>query len=101
MLPPECGIRVSGTVFTREYPFTPTESSEYEYPFPDARNADLYSRYRTRANSVPDLLLCGRLGEYRYYDMDQAIALARLLASKLLSADTKAQCAKAVPQEIS
>jgi UDP-galactopyranose mutase len=47
-------------------------------------NADLYTRYRERANAIPKLLLCGRLGEYRYYDMDQAIGRAMSLGESIL-----------------
>lgn len=73
-----------GTVLTRETPFSPTDPNQYEYPFPDAANAALYARYRKRADALPDVLICGRLGEYRYYDMDQAIARALMLARRLL-----------------
>lgn len=89
MMPPGSAPPVFGTTLTREYPFTPSDAADYEYPFPDRRNAELYSRYRSRAESVSGLLICGRLGEYRYYDMDQAIGRARVLAARLLSTDGK------------
>ncbi|CAA9232154.1 MAG: UDP-galactopyranose mutase [uncultured Acidimicrobiales bacterium] len=76
-----------GTLLTRETPKTPTDPDEYEYPFPDAANRALYQRYRAEASAVAGLLVCGRLGEYRYYDMDQAIARAMLLAKRLLEGD--------------
>ncbi len=76
--------RIHGTVLTTETPFTPTNPSEYEYPFPDGANARLYKDYRHRADALNNVLICGRLGEYRYYDMDQAIARAILLTEKLL-----------------
>ncbi|MBK7470183.1 MAG: hypothetical protein IPI73_05660 [Betaproteobacteria bacterium] len=65
--------------------FHPENPSDYEYPFPNEVNAALYRRYRERADRQDGVLICGRLGEYRYYDMDQAIARARLLARKLLT----------------
>ena len=71
-------------MLTREFPVTPENPDEFEYPFPDASNALLYDAYRQRAESIPQLLVCGRLGEYRYYDMDQAIARAMLHARGLL-----------------
>ena len=40
---------------------------------------------RSLADAVPGLLVCGRLGEYRYYDMDQAIARAMVHARRLLA----------------
>ena len=36
------------------------------------------------AQAIPNLLICGRLGEYCYYDMDQAIGRAQVLAQRLL-----------------
>jgi UDP-galactopyranose mutase len=64
---------------------TPSEPDHYEYPFPDDANQALYARYRERAASLDRTLVCGRLGEYRYYDMDQAIGRAQLLAAKILA----------------
>ncbi len=73
-----------GTVLTREIPHSPADPGDYEYPFPDVTNKALYERYSQRARATPGLMVCGRLGEYRYYDMDQAIARAMLLAKRLL-----------------
>ncbi len=75
---------VTGTVLTTEVPFSPSEPEAYEYPVPDDANAELYARYRRRAEAEAGLLVCGRLGEYRYYDMDQAIGRALVLATRLL-----------------
>jgi UDP-galactopyranose mutase len=86
MMEPENLNRIRGTVLTRETTVTPPDPNDYEYPFPDDANARLYRAYRDRAKATANLLVCGRLGEYRYYDMDQAIARAKLLASRLLSA---------------
>jgi UDP-galactopyranose mutase len=85
---PQYGSAIRGTVLTREIPFTPQDPTHYEYPFPDQANQDLYVRYRERADALPGVLICGRLGEYRYYDMDQAIARARMLARKVLQPDS-------------
>lgn len=76
--------KISGTLITTETPFSPTEPNEFEYPFPDEQNAELYARYRRRAESCENVLIAGRLGEYRYYDMDQAIARAMALADRLV-----------------
>ncbi|MEN6543990.1 FAD-dependent oxidoreductase [Parvibaculum sp.] len=84
MMEPDVAGNIRGTVLTREIPFTPDNPADYEYPFPDQANSDLYARYRARAAALTDVLICGRLGEYRYYDMDQAIARARLLARRLI-----------------
>ena len=82
---PDVAATIRGTVVTREVTVTPDSPEDYEYPFPDEANARLYRRYRERAREVADLMICGRLGEYRYYDMDQAIARARRLARRILS----------------
>lgn len=84
MMPKHFADRIRGTVLTRETTVTPENPGEYEYPFPDDENARLYQAYRARAEQIPNLLICGRLGEYRYYDMDQAIARAQLLARRIL-----------------
>ena len=76
---------ITGTVLTRETAITPADENDFEYPFPDEANARLFAAYRERARKIPRLLICGRLGEYRYYDMDQAIARALLLADRLLN----------------
>lgn len=84
MMQPDMASRIRGSVVTTETPFTPENASEYEYPFPDDANASLYKKYRERADATPNLLIAGRLGEYRYFDMDQAIGRAMTLAEKLM-----------------
>lgn len=84
MLPKEYASRIKGTVITKEITITPQNPDNYEYPFPDGKNRELYEKYRMLADSTPGLLVCGRLGEYRYYDMDQAIARAMVLAQRIL-----------------
>jgi UDP-galactopyranose mutase len=82
-------MRIRGTLLTRETPFTPDDPREYEYPFPDAANKRLYMSYVERAASLGNVLFCGRLGEYRYYDMDQAIGRALMLADSLRAQATE------------
>jgi UDP-galactopyranose mutase len=90
MMPQDSAADTRGTVLTTETPFTPTVPDQYEYPFPDASNRLLFERYRARARAMPRLLVCGRLGEYRYHDMDQAIARALVLARSVLRHETRA-----------
>ncbi|MBZ5705184.1 MAG: NAD(P)-binding protein [Acidobacteriia bacterium] len=85
MMPPEEIPNIKGTVLTREYTYSPENPNHQEYPFPDRQNQELYQQYRARAEAIPGLLVCGRLGEYRYYDMDQAIGRAMMLARQLLA----------------
>lgn len=75
---------VKGTTLTHETPFTPENANQYEYPFPDKENKNLYEQYKADAEALDHVLICGRLGEYRYYDMDQAIGRAMHLTSGIL-----------------
>jgi len=84
MMPAEEAARARGTLLTTERTITPSDPDGYEYPFPDAANKALFRAYRKEAEAFPNVLICGRLGEYKYYDMDQAIARARMLARKIL-----------------
>jgi UDP-galactopyranose mutase len=84
MMPPSLAEGIQGTVITRETTVAPSDANDYEYTFPDHQNTMLYRAYRKRAQAIPNVLICGRLGEYRYYDMDQAIARARSLAKRIL-----------------
>jgi UDP-galactopyranose mutase len=86
MMKPQHAGRIAGTVLTTETPFTPESPDNYEYPFPDADNEALYAKYRREADMLGNVIICGRLGEYKYYDMDQAISRAMVIAEKLLSA---------------
>ena len=85
MMQPEFAERIRGSVVTKETTVTAENPSDYEYPFPDKANSELYEAYRQRTRATPNLLVCGRLGDYRYYDMDQAIARAMLLVERIKS----------------
>jgi UDP-galactopyranose mutase len=74
-----------GTVVTTETPYLAHHPDEFEYPFPDDHNKKLYEKYRNKAEVFDDVVFCGRLGEYKYYDMDQAIARAQMLAERELA----------------
>jgi UDP-galactopyranose mutase len=86
MMPPEMVPQIRGTVLTRETTYSPDDPNAQEYPFPDRINQELYKQYRARADAMPGVMICGRLGEYRYYDMDQAIGRAMALGKQLLEA---------------
>jgi UDP-galactopyranose mutase len=70
------------TVITREYPQTWEIGKERYYPINDAANDALYARYAELANSEPNVIFGGRLGTYRYLDMEQVIAEALELAER-------------------
>jgi UDP-galactopyranose mutase len=90
LLSPDQRAGVKGTVITSEHPYTPRDPDAFEYPFPDHANGVLYRRYRARAERIPNLLICGRLGDYRYYDMDHAIGRALMIADRVLRANRTA-----------
>lgn len=71
-----------GTVITREYSSTWKPGDEPYYPVNDAKNQELYQRYRELALHEKGVLFGGRLGEYRYYNMDEVIARALEEAAK-------------------
>ena len=76
--------RQAATVITREYPMEWTPGAEPYYPVNDARNTELLRRYQALAAGETRVSFCGRLGEYRYYDMDRAVGAALALADRLL-----------------
>lgn len=64
------------TVITREYPMTWKPGDEPYYPVNDDVNSRLYARYCELAKKEKNLFFGGRLGSYKYYDMDKAIQAA-------------------------
>ena len=64
------------TVISREYSAEWKPGDEPYYPVNDAANTALYARYRALAEAERGVVFGGRLGEYRYYDMDAVIASA-------------------------
>lgn len=64
------------TVITREYPVRWREGEEPYYPVNDDINDALFKRYREMAETKPGIIFGGRLGQYRYYDMDKVIGAA-------------------------
>lgn len=69
------------TVITREYPAAWQPGAEPYYPVNDPANEVLFQQYRTYAAAqAPQVIFGGRLGAYRYYNMDQVIAAALQVA---------------------
>ena len=64
------------TVISREYSAEWHKGDEPYYPVNDEKNSALYARYRALAQAEPNVIFGGRLGEYKYYDMDKVIAAA-------------------------
>lgn len=65
-----------GTVITREFPASWQPGDEPYYPVNDERNEKLFKEYRELAGKEGNVLFGGRLGQYKYYDMDKVIAAA-------------------------
>ena len=72
------------TVITREYPMQWERGEEAYYPVNDDANNELYAQYEELAKSEPRTVFGGRLGTYRYLNMDQVIAEALACAEREL-----------------
>jgi UDP-galactopyranose mutase len=74
------------TVITYEYPeqYSPGLNEPY-YPVPRDETQELLNRYLEHARKWPDVFFCGRLGDYKYYNMDQAIGAALSLFEKKIA----------------
>ena len=72
------------TVISREYSSEWKPGDEPYYPVNDAKNGALYAQYKALAEKEPNVIFGGRLGEYKYYDMDQVIAAALATATKVI-----------------
>ena len=70
----ENGNDLPKTIISREYSSEWKPGDEPYYPVNDAKNSLLYSEYKKLADTEGKVIFGGRLGEYKYYDMDQVIA---------------------------
>ena len=73
------------TVITREYPADWKRGDEPYYPINDQRNMRLFAEYQKLAGEEKNVIFGGRLGQYRYYDMDKVIGTALEDVKKELS----------------
>lgn len=72
----EKGQDLPKTVISREYSSEWKPGDEPYYPVNDDKNNRIFEAYRKRAEQESNIIFGGRLGEYKYYDMDQVIASA-------------------------
>lgn len=72
----EAGNDLPKTVISREYSSEWKPGDEPYYPVNDEKNGALYAQYKAFAEKEPKVIFGGRLGEYKYYDMDAVIASA-------------------------
>ena len=80
----ENGNDLPKTVISREYSSEWKPGDEPYYPVNDEKNGELYKKYRALADKEDKVIFGGRLGEYKYYDMDAVIASALECAKKEL-----------------
>ena len=74
------------TSITYEYPSA--EGDPY-YPIPRPENAELYRRYQQLADQTPGVTFVGRLGTYKYYNMDQVVGQALALYKRIEEAEPR------------
>ena len=76
------GRELPKTIISREYSSEWKPGDEPYYPVNDEKNGELYARYRERTRDEKKVIFGGRLGEYKYYDMDAVIGAALERAEK-------------------
>ena len=72
----DAGNELPKTIISREYSSEWKPGDEPYYPVNDEKNGALYARYREMAQGETKVIFGGRLGEYKYYDMDAVIGAA-------------------------
>lgn len=80
----EEGNDIPKTVISREYSSEWKVGDEPYYPVNDEKNSNLYKKYKELALQEKNVIFGGRLGEYKYYDMDAVIAAALDMCEKEL-----------------
>lgn len=76
------------TAIVYEYP--KAEGDPY-YPIPRKENQEVYNQYKKLAEETPDVYFTGRLGTYKYYNMDQVVAQSLALFKKMTKEDDGTQ----------
>ena len=73
-----------GTVITKEYPQDWKKGDEAYYPVNDEKNNNLFAKYQKLAEKEKNIIFGGRLGNYKYYDMDKVIKAALEKSKEIL-----------------
>jgi UDP-galactopyranose mutase len=81
----EAGNDLPKTVISREYSSEWQPGDEPYYPVNDDKNSALYEQYKALGDQEAHVIFGGRLGEYKYYDMDAVIAAALDKAQQILA----------------
>ncbi len=71
-------------MISEEYsqPYISGKNERY-YPVPDQKNQELYDKYRRKAAACPNVYFVGRLGDYKYYNMDETVKRALELYERI------------------
>lgn len=83
----EEGNDIPKTVISREYSSEWKPGDEPYYPVNDKKNSNLYNEYKKLADNETKVIFGGRLGEYKYYDMDKVIEAALDRSAGCIAAD--------------
>lgn len=83
----EEGNDIPKTVISREYSSEWKPGDEPYYPVNDKKNSNLYNEYKKLADNETKVIFGGRLGEYKYYDMDKVIEAALDSSARCIAAD--------------
>lgn len=78
-----------GTIITKEYPSAWKIGEEAYYPINDEKNNNLYAKYLELAEKETNIIFGGRLGNYKYFDMDKVIMEALNIVERELNNDQK------------
>lgn len=79
------GKAKENTIITREYPDTWVQGKEPYYTMNDEKNTTLYNKYKELADSDDKVIFGGRLGQYKYFDMDKVIIEALKISKEELN----------------
>ena len=64
------------TTITKEYSLQAENGMDKYYPIPRNENNEFYNKYRAEGDKLKSVVFCGRLADYKYYNMDQVTARA-------------------------
>ena len=81
----EQGNDIPKTVISREYSSEWKPGDEPYYPVNDTKNSELYEKYKILSDQEEKVIFGGRLGEYKYYDMDQVVLSALKKSESLIN----------------
>lgn len=83
------GQKHKKTTITKEYPKQAEDGMEKYYPVPREENHILFNKYKKEAEKLKTVIFCGRLADYKYYNMDQVTARALNIFEKEIARQSK------------